>query len=66
MHIITRSMQEISTGERVKPTNPPRCPLCEGTLVVLHNSYRCSRCCYHLLCVGCDPVEPETINHPFV
>jgi hypothetical protein len=34
----------------------PRCPLCSGVLILLHNAYRCARCSYRL-CVSCDPLD---------
>ena len=56
MQIGTPSSQEIAAKERVESAYPLRCPVCGGSLVPLHNAYRCSRCCYHL-CAGCEQFD---------
>ncbi len=65
MQISTSSSPEISTMERGEYTCPLRCPLCSGSLVPLHNSYRCARCSYPL-CAGCEQSSPEPLNNSFV
>jgi hypothetical protein len=65
MQISSTSSQEATARECMEPACPLQCPLCSGTLVLLHNSYRCSRCFYHL-CASCEAVEPEALNHPIV
>lgn len=61
MQISTPSSQEATAAERVESACPPRCPVCSGSLVPLHNAYRCSRCGYHL-CAGCEPIEPGALK----
>ncbi len=56
MQISTPSCQEIPTREHGEPACPLQCPLCSGPLVLLHNSYRCSSCAYHL-CASCEPID---------
>jgi hypothetical protein len=56
MQIITPSSQEIAAKDCVESACPLRCPVCSGSLVPLHNSYRCSRCAYHL-CAGCEQFD---------
>ncbi|MGH7173221.1 MAG: hypothetical protein ACRELG_23310 [Gemmataceae bacterium] len=58
MRINTPSSQEIGAKERMESACPLRCPVCSGQLVPLRNSYRCSRCGYHL-CTGCEQFDPE-------
>ncbi|HTU23123.1 MAG TPA: hypothetical protein VMG10_34120 [Gemmataceae bacterium] len=58
MQISTPSSQEIAAKERVEIACSLRCPVCSGSLIPLHNAYRCSRCCYHL-CAGCEQPEVE-------
>ncbi len=65
MQITTSSSQEVTAQKRGEPSCPLRCPLCSGTLVLLHNSYRCSHCCYYH-CVSCEVIEPEAFDHPSV
>jgi hypothetical protein len=64
MQISSPSSPEVTAPERVQPTCPLRCPLCSGTLVLLHNSYRCSHCSYYL-CVSCEGMEAEALNRGF-
>lgn len=56
MQIRTLSSQKDDARERVEPSYPPQCPLCNGSLILLHSTYRCSRCCYHH-CVGCEQID---------
>ncbi len=56
MQISTYSSRESSLEERTESPYPPRCPVCSGSLVPLHNSYRCARCSYYL-CAGCEQIE---------
>lgn len=56
MQINPPSPHENAATERVESACPLRCPVCSGSLVPLHNSYRCSRCCYHQ-CAGCDQFD---------
>src|SRR5262249_1762951 len=56
MQISTHSPQEAPTKERTESHCQSRCPVCSGSLIPLHNSYRCSRCSHHL-CVGCEKIE---------
>jgi hypothetical protein len=57
MQISTPSSPEIDAPER-RESSPPQCPVCSGSLLALHNFYRCSRCAYHL-CVGCEQFDLE-------
>jgi hypothetical protein len=50
------STQEAPTKDKTESLCLPCCPVCSGSLVPLHNSYRCSRCAYYL-CVGCEQIE---------
>jgi hypothetical protein len=56
MQIGTRSTPEALVKERTETPCLPCCPVCSGSLVPLHNAYRCARCSYYL-CVGCEQIE---------
>jgi len=64
MQISNLTPEEVTTREQVETADPLRCPLCRGTLVPMHNSYRCSHCSFHL-CVSCEAIEPEALNLGF-
>jgi hypothetical protein len=59
MQIGIPSTQENPSKDGMEPLRLPRCPLCSGALVPLHNAYRCSRCAYHL-CIGCEQIETSS------
>lgn len=61
MQIHSTTSHEIVPSENRATACPACCPLCNGSLVRLHNSYRCSRCRYYL-CAGCEAIETESIN----
>ncbi len=42
-----------STRTATPTQSQPRCPVCNGPLFPLRDSYRCARCSYSL-CVGCE------------
>jgi hypothetical protein len=61
MQINTSSSQEVSRSDRGESICTFRCPVCSGSLVPLHNFYRCSRCSYHI-CAGCEQTGPESTS----
>ncbi len=61
MQISSLTSQEVTTREHVETANSLQCPLCSGTLVPLHNAYRCSHCSFNL-CASCEAIEPEALN----
>ncbi|HEY7313690.1 MAG TPA: hypothetical protein VH643_30350 [Gemmataceae bacterium] len=61
MQIGTTSTQEAPAADRMETPGLPHCPVCSGSLVPLHNSYRCSRCSYHL-CIGCEAIETGSVG----
>jgi hypothetical protein len=59
MQISTSTSQEASMTDRGESAGTFRCPVCSGSLVPLHNFYRCARCSYHI-CAGCEQAGPES------
>jgi hypothetical protein len=47
-------------AEGARPVCPPRCPACNGPLVELRATLRCSRCCFSI-CEGCDGEPGDSI-----
>jgi hypothetical protein len=41
--------------------SPPRCPLCDGTIIPLRDGYRCVRCRYGF-CFSCEAAAPTAID----
>jgi hypothetical protein len=52
MQVTSERVGTEQAAEGARPVCPPRCPVCNGPLVELRATLRCSRC-YFSICEGC-------------